>query len=65
MSGLTSFFARGGAHSLAVWPELLRQIAVNSLCGPPLIAGVASLVARLDDESGRRVLRLEPRRLGP
>jgi len=65
MSALTAFFSPDRVTGLATAPALLSQIAVNSLAGPPVISAVAALLARLDEESGRRVLRLEPRRLGP
>jgi cell shape-determining protein MreD len=63
MSALTVFFSPERVTGLAGGPELLRQVAVNALLGPLLISGVVALIARLDEESGRRVLRLEPRRL--
>jgi cell shape-determining protein MreD len=65
MSALTAFFSPDSVSGLASGPALLRQIAVNALAGPLVISAVAALIARLDEESGRRVLRLEPRRLGP
>jgi cell shape-determining protein MreD len=64
MSALTAFFSPDSVPGLASG-QLLRQIAVNALAGPMVISAVAALIARLDEESGRRVLRLEPRRLGP
>jgi hypothetical protein len=65
MSALTAFFSPDRVTGLTSAPALLSQIAVNSLAGPLVISAVAALIARLDEESGRRVLRLEPRRLGP
>jgi hypothetical protein len=38
---------------------------VNAFAAPLVIAAVGGLLARLDEDSGRRVLRLEPRRLSP
>lgn len=61
MAALTAFFAKAGAP-LASGPELLRQTVVNALVAPPLIGAVAWGVARLGDDDGRRLLRLEPRR---
>jgi rod shape-determining protein MreD len=59
---LTAFFSSGTAAVLVTLPDMLRQAAVNALFAPLLISAVARLVARLGDEDGRRVLRLEPRR---
>lgn len=60
--GLTAFFSSGTASVLVTLPDVLQQAAVNALVAPVLISAVARLVARLGDEEGRRVLRLEPRR---
>jgi cell shape-determining protein MreD len=63
LNGLTAFFSPTSGPGLLSAGALLAQAAVNSLLAPPVIAAVRGLLARLDDESGRRVLRLEPRRL--
>lgn len=65
MSALTAFFSPQAGAGLASGAALLRHAAVNALTSPLAISGVTALLARLDDESGRRVLRLEPRRLSP
>jgi cell shape-determining protein MreD len=64
-SGLTAFFSPSSGRGLLSPGALLAQAAVNSVFAPLVIAAVRGLLARLDDESGRRVLRLEPRRLSP
>lgn len=65
LGGLTAFFSPEAGPQLAGGFALLRQALVNSLAAPLVISGVAALLARLDEDSGRRVLRLEPRRLSP
>jgi hypothetical protein len=64
-SALTAFFSQGAGAGLVGGLALLRHAAVNAVLAPFAIAVVRGLLARLDDESGRRVLRLEPRRLSP
>lgn len=61
MAGVMAFFAKTGTP-LASGPELLRQAVVDALVAPPLIGLAARGVARLGDDDGRRLLRLEPRR---
>jgi cell shape-determining protein MreD len=63
LNGLTAFFSPSSGPGLLSAAALLEQAAVNSLLAPLAIAAVRGLLTRLDDESGRRVLRLEPRRL--
>jgi cell shape-determining protein MreD len=60
-----AFFAPDAGPGLAGGLALLRHAAVNALAAPLAVAALAALLARLDEDSGRRVLRLEPRRLSP
>ena len=65
LGALTAFFSPEAGSGLAGGFALLRHALVNALAAPFAIAAVAALLARLDEDSGRRVLRLEPRRLSP
>jgi cell shape-determining protein MreD len=65
LGALTAFFSPEAGRGLAGGLPLLRHAAVNALAAPFAIAAVAALLGRLDEDSGRRVLRLEPRRLSP
>jgi cell shape-determining protein MreD len=65
LGALTAFFSPEVGPGLAGGWALLRHTAVNALAAPFAIYAVGALLARLDEDSGRRVLRLEPRRLSP
>ena len=65
LGGLTAFFSPDAGPGLAGGFALLRQAVLNALAAPFAIAAVTALLTRLDEDSGRRVLRLEPRRLSP
>jgi len=65
LGALTAFFLPESGPGLSAGVALLRHSAVNALAAPLAIAAVGGLLARLDEDSGRRVLRLEPRRLSP
>jgi hypothetical protein len=65
LGALSAFFSPEAGPQLAGGFALLRQAAVNALASPLVVAALTALLARLDDDSGRRVLRLEPRRLSP
>lgn len=65
LGALTAFFSPAAGPAMAGGLALLRHAAVNALAAPFVTSALAALLARLDDDSGRRVLRLEPRRLSP
>jgi cell shape-determining protein MreD len=61
LAGLTAFFGSAGGHSLVAPVELLRQVIANGLTAPFAIASISWLVARLSDDGGPRMLRIDPR----
>ena len=65
LGALTAFFSPEAGQGYAGSFALIRHAVVNALAAPFAIAAVNALFSRLDEESGRRVLRLEPRRLSP
>lgn len=65
LGALTAFFSPDAGPGFAGGFSLVRHAVVNALAAPFAIAAVAALLGRLDEDSGRRVLRLEPRRLSP
>lgn len=63
MGGLTAFFSPGTGLGFVPMGELGAHAVANGIVAPPFVAACGALVARLGDEdSGRRLLRLEPRR---
>ena len=65
LGALTAFFLPDAGPGFSGGLALLRHSTVNAVAAPLAIAAVGGLLARLDEDSGRRVLRLEPRRLSP
>jgi cell shape-determining protein MreD len=65
LAGLTAFFGSAEARSLVAPLELLRQVIANGLVAPFAIALTGRLVARLSDDGGPRMLRLDPRGYAP
>ena len=65
LGALTAFLSPEAGQGLAGGLALLRHAVVNAVAAPLAIVAVSALLARLDEDSGRRVLRLEPRRLSP
>jgi rod shape-determining protein MreD len=60
VSALTAFFTPELAP-LSTPAELFWQTAVNAIMAPLVLGLAARLFARLGDDDGRRVIRLEPR----
>lgn len=65
IAGLTAFFGSTGSHSLVAPVELLRQVIANALMAPIAVVLVGRLVARLSDDGGPRMLRIDPRGYAP
>lgn len=62
LGGLTEFFSSGLGGGLAAPADLWSQALINAVCAPFAVRGMEWLLARLSpDESGRRLLSLEPR----
>lgn len=62
LSALSSFFIAASVAGSVSASALLVHALVNAVCAPIVSHGVGRLVARLsNDESDRRLLRLEPR----
>ena len=61
-SVLTAFFASQPGLGVPGLGEILLHATVDGLCAPLAVAGVQRIAALLNpEESGRRLLRLEPR----
>ena len=58
---LTAFFGTAESRTLVAPVELMRQVIANSLAAPVVLWLVGRLVARLSDDGGPRMLRLDPK----